>query len=147
MSTFRTALRLHRVDVDSDEVECMVANMIYRVSAARCGATHLHQTRSPSRVTVIEVSVWSSGHAVSLFPTPRHSLLPLYVHCPRAMSRADALSPGIHQGLHLPREADGRPRQDEPFPESTYHSEMTPSPLSIRPVPGSKTENRLHHRY
>ncbi|RSH92177.1 COP9 signalosome (CSN) subunit [Saitozyma podzolica] len=30
MSTFRTALRLHRVDVDSDEVECMVANMIYR---------------------------------------------------------------------------------------------------------------------
>lgn len=32
ISTFQTALRLHGVNVDSDEVECMVANMIYRVS-------------------------------------------------------------------------------------------------------------------
>ncbi|WOO80549.1 Protein CSN12 [Vanrija pseudolonga] len=30
ISTFQTALRLHGVNVDSDEVECMVANMIYR---------------------------------------------------------------------------------------------------------------------
>lgn len=32
ISTFQTALRLHNVEADSDEVECMVANMIYRVS-------------------------------------------------------------------------------------------------------------------
>lgn len=31
VSTFQLALKLHGVDVDSDEVECMVANMIYRV--------------------------------------------------------------------------------------------------------------------
>ncbi|ORX38811.1 hypothetical protein BD324DRAFT_617413 [Kockovaella imperatae] len=30
ISTFQIALRLHRIDVHSDEVECMVANMIYR---------------------------------------------------------------------------------------------------------------------
>ncbi|WVR04618.1 hypothetical protein IAU60_001629 [Kwoniella sp. DSM 27419] len=30
ISTFRLALELHGVEVDSDEVECMVANMIYR---------------------------------------------------------------------------------------------------------------------
>lgn len=34
LSTFRVALELHNVDVDADEVECMVANMIYRVSCA-----------------------------------------------------------------------------------------------------------------
>ena len=32
ISTFQLALKLHEVEVDSDEVECMVANMIYRVS-------------------------------------------------------------------------------------------------------------------
>lgn len=32
VSTFQTALKLHGIDVDSDEVECMVANMIFRVS-------------------------------------------------------------------------------------------------------------------
>lgn len=32
ISTFRKALDIHAIDVDSDEVECMVANMIYRVS-------------------------------------------------------------------------------------------------------------------
>lgn len=32
IETFRLALKLHGVDVESDEVECMVANMIYRVS-------------------------------------------------------------------------------------------------------------------
>lgn len=32
ISTFQTALKLHGVDVDSDEVECMLANMIYMVS-------------------------------------------------------------------------------------------------------------------
>lgn len=31
LSTFRTALELHGVEVDADEVECMVANMISRV--------------------------------------------------------------------------------------------------------------------
>jgi len=30
VSTFHVALKLHDVDVDTDEVECMVANMIYR---------------------------------------------------------------------------------------------------------------------
>ncbi|KIR26486.1 COP9 signalosome complex subunit 12 [Cryptococcus deuterogattii LA55] len=30
IETFRLALKLHGVDVESDEVECMVANMIYR---------------------------------------------------------------------------------------------------------------------
>jgi hypothetical protein len=33
LSTFRTALELHGVEVDADEVECMVANMISRVSS------------------------------------------------------------------------------------------------------------------
>jgi hypothetical protein len=32
ISTFQTALSLHKVKVDEDEVECMVANMIFRVS-------------------------------------------------------------------------------------------------------------------
>jgi hypothetical protein len=32
ISTFQTALEIHGVDVDPDEVECMVANMIFRVS-------------------------------------------------------------------------------------------------------------------
>ena len=32
ITTFQTALRLHGVDADGEEVECMVANMIYRVS-------------------------------------------------------------------------------------------------------------------
>ena len=32
ISTFRTALKLHGVEAEGEEVECMVANMIYRVS-------------------------------------------------------------------------------------------------------------------
>jgi hypothetical protein len=32
ISTFKLALELHGVQADDDEVECMVANMIYRVS-------------------------------------------------------------------------------------------------------------------
>jgi hypothetical protein len=32
VATFQTALRLHGVEADADEVECMLANMIYRVS-------------------------------------------------------------------------------------------------------------------
>jgi hypothetical protein len=43
ISTFQTALNLHGVEVDTDEVECMVANMIYRVSQA------LDETKSTSR--------------------------------------------------------------------------------------------------
>jgi hypothetical protein len=31
ISTFQTALKLQHVTADSDEVECMVANMVYRV--------------------------------------------------------------------------------------------------------------------
>ncbi len=34
VSTFRIALELHGVEADGEEVECMVANMIYRVSQA-----------------------------------------------------------------------------------------------------------------
>ena len=33
LSTFLVALRLHAIEVEPDEVECMVANMIYRVRA------------------------------------------------------------------------------------------------------------------
>ena len=33
ISTFQLALSIHQINVDSDEVECMVANMIYRVSS------------------------------------------------------------------------------------------------------------------
>lgn len=32
LSTFQTALSIHKIDVDPDEVECMVANMVFRVS-------------------------------------------------------------------------------------------------------------------
>lgn len=32
ISTFQLALELHGVEVDVDEVECMLANMVYRVS-------------------------------------------------------------------------------------------------------------------
>ena len=33
VSTFQTALEIHGIIVDSDEVECMVANMIFRVGS------------------------------------------------------------------------------------------------------------------
>lgn len=33
LSVFQAALSLHGVQADADEVECMVANMIYRVSS------------------------------------------------------------------------------------------------------------------
>jgi hypothetical protein len=33
ISTFQLALELHGVIVDVDEVECMLANMVYRVSS------------------------------------------------------------------------------------------------------------------
>jgi hypothetical protein len=32
ISTFQLALQLHGVEVDVEEVECMLANMVYRVS-------------------------------------------------------------------------------------------------------------------
>jgi hypothetical protein len=36
ISTFQLALRLHGVEVDVEEVECMLANMVYRVSPSPC---------------------------------------------------------------------------------------------------------------
>jgi len=35
ISTFQLALELHGVEVDVEEVECMLANMVYRVSHLR----------------------------------------------------------------------------------------------------------------
>jgi len=32
ISTFQTALELHDVESDAEEVECMLANMVFRVS-------------------------------------------------------------------------------------------------------------------
>lgn len=62
--TFQLALKLHGVDVDADEVECMLANMVYRVS----------------------------------------------------LSFRDVLTTGLHQRLHIAREADGRVGKDESIP-------------------------------
>lgn len=44
ISTFKTALELHGVEADGEEVECMVANMIYRVSIS----TLIHEVSSLS---------------------------------------------------------------------------------------------------
>lgn len=43
VSTFQLALKLHGVDVDADEVECMLANMVYRVSLGRHLTTGIYQ--------------------------------------------------------------------------------------------------------
>lgn len=65
ISTFQLALKLHGVDVDSDEVECMVANMIYRVG-------------------LVYVRSLKGGLTYA----------------------------GLHEGVYLPREADGRVGED-----------------------------------
>ena len=38
LSTFQTALSIHQIDADADEVECMVANMVFRVSRVEIAA-------------------------------------------------------------------------------------------------------------
>lgn len=54
ISTFQLALELHGVEVDMDEVECMLANMVFRVSAL---PFNIPLTVTPSSI------FWSGGGA------------------------------------------------------------------------------------
>lgn len=99
IASFQLAMSLQGVETELDEVECMVANMIYNVS-------------QKPRVWFMKVSIkrhrtriWETWTALSIFWFFWFFLLCCFVPA------------GIHERIHIAFPTNGRPGQNEPFSE------------------------------